>query len=70
MDIKLIIQIILSIVLVVLVGLQATDAGLGRTWGGSNIRYSSKKGIEKAVFNSTILVAFLFVVMAIINNLF
>ncbi|OGD78383.1 preprotein translocase subunit SecG [Candidatus Collierbacteria bacterium RIFOXYB1_FULL_49_13] len=70
MDLKLIFQIILSITLVILIGLQSSDAGLGRAWGGGNIRYSSKKGIEKSVFYSTILVSFLFVVMAIINNLF
>lgn len=70
MDIKLVIQIILAVILVVLISLQATDAGLGRTWGGSNIRYSSKKGIEKSVFVATIVVSVLFVLTAIINNLF
>ena len=70
MDIKLVIQIILSLVLISLIVIQANDAGLGRTWGGSSLHYGSKKGLEKVLFTSTIVTSILFVLMAIINNLF
>lgn len=61
------IQIILSAILVGLVLLQQSEAGLG-AWsggisGGGNFR--SKRGAEKFIFMATIIIAILFVLSAI-----
>jgi len=54
-----ILQIILSIFLIALILLQPKGTGLG-SFGGSLGVYSTKRGVEKAVFILTILIAFLF----------
>ena len=58
------VQIVLSILLIGLVLLQQTDAGLGGAFGGGD-GFSSgnhtKRGAEKTIFIATIVVAILFV---------
>ena len=55
------IQIGLSVVLIVLILLQRSEAALGAAFGGGadNIQHT-KRGLEKGVFVSTIVVAVLF----------
>ena len=60
------VQIILSGILIVLILVQQSNAGAGGTFGGSDgsgIQYT-RRGAEKALFNSTITVAILFVLAA------
>ncbi len=61
------IQIILSAVLIGLVLLQQSEAGLGAWSGGTSgaSNFRTKRGAEKAIFIATIVVALAFVLSAI-----
>lgn len=60
-------QIILSIILVASILLQQTGAGVGGAFGGGDdsIRYT-RRGMEKVLFYTTIIVAILFALSAIV----
>jgi len=62
-----IIQIILAISLIALILLQSKGSGLGSTFGGQSQLYHSKRGVEKLVFTSTLILAIIFVIISIIN---
>ena len=61
------IQIILAILLAGLIILQAKGTGLGSTFGGDLGFYISKRGAEKIIFITTIVVAFLFFLFSVIG---
>ena len=58
------IQIILSILLMASILMQQNDADLGGAFGGSNDFSGghTRRGFEKTLFNSTIILAILFVI--------
>lgn len=60
-------QIILGLILIGLVLLQAKGSGLGSTFGGDLGFYRTKRGFEKLLFNTTILVTTLFLVTSILE---
>ena len=62
MSALLIIQIIVSLALITVVVLQAKGTGLGRSFGSTT--YHAKRGIEKSLFITTILLAVVFVGLA------
>lgn len=57
------IQIALSILLVLVIILQQTGAGLGGAFGGSDSSsgFHTRRGFEKILFNVTVVTAILFV---------
>ena len=57
------IQILLGVILVASVLLQQTGAGLGGAFGGSDdfSSFHTRRGLEKILFQTTIIVAILFV---------
>jgi preprotein translocase subunit SecG len=62
MNIQMILQIaqlVTSVLLIVLVSIQGKGAGLSSTFGGSAL-YSTRRGAEKVVFYSTIILGTLF----------
>lgn len=64
------IQIILSVVLVAIILLQRTGAQVGGAFGGSDnfsSAFHTRRGFEKGLFTTTIIVAILFAVSALIN---
>lgn len=61
-----IIQILVSIILIALIVLQAKGVGLGRAWGGSGDFYKSRRGVEKIVFNLTIILVVVFLITSIL----
>ena len=66
MDIILIVgQMVVSIALMAAVLLQARGAGLGATFGGDSSVYRSRRGIEKRLFQFTVILAVLFVIFSI-----
>lgn len=69
MDLKkvlLVFQIILSISLMVSILLQVRGSGLGNLFGGAGGEfYRSKRGIEKFLFNATIILSGIFVANSI-----
>jgi protein translocase SecG subunit len=62
------IQIGLSIILIGLVLLQQSDADLGGTFGGSDNLSAAhtRRGMEKNIFNATIIVGILFAASAFV----
>lgn len=64
-----ILQILIAIALIVVIILQAKGTGLGAAWGGGGELYHSKRGVEKVLFTSTIVLAVIFVVLSMISAL-
>lgn len=62
-------QVIVSVTLVTAILLQARGTGLGATFGGDGNVYRTKRGVEKVLFRSTIVIAALFFVLALANVL-
>ena len=64
------IQIILSVLLATVILLQQSGAGLGGAFGGGADEMGgshTKRGFEKILFNSTIIIAILFAVSALLS---
>ena len=57
-------HILVSLGLMAAVLLQARGAGLGSTFGGDSSFYRSRRGVEKRLFQFTVLLAVLFVVFS------
>lgn len=66
----LILQIAVSISLAVLIILQAKGVGLGKAWGGSGEFYKSRRGVEKIVFNLTIILVVAFLITSILSLIY
>lgn len=64
-----ILQILVAIGLITLVLLQQGGSGLGSAFGQDGGSYSAKRGVQKHIFNGTIVLGILFVILAIINLL-
>jgi preprotein translocase subunit SecG len=62
-------QVLVCIGLVVAILLQSRGAGLGATFGGESSVYRSRRGVEKTLFQFTIALAILFVVVSMISFL-
>ncbi len=62
-------QILVSVALMACVLLQARGAGLSATFGGDSSVYRSRRGIEKRLFQFTIVLAALFVVFSVATYL-
>ncbi|OGK55568.1 preprotein translocase subunit SecG [Candidatus Roizmanbacteria bacterium RIFCSPLOWO2_01_FULL_45_11] len=67
--IGIILQIIVSISLIGLIAIQGKGGGLGSSFGGSITTFSKRRGVEKFVFQLTIGMTVLFLVLSIINLL-
>ena len=60
-------QIILSLALVVSILMQARGTGLSGTFGGDSAVYRSRRGIERRLWQFTIVLIVLFVVFALVS---
>lgn len=60
-------EILLSILLIILILLQAQGTGIGKTFGGGGEFYRSKRGIEKILFKITIILIVIFALNSIIT---
>ncbi len=58
-------QIIVSIGLIAAILLQARGAGLSSAFGGDSTVYRSRRGIEKTLFQFTVVLGILFVVFSL-----
>ena len=61
-DILLVGQILISAALMASILLQSRGAGLGATFGGDSTVYRSRRGIEKRLFQFTVILTILFVI--------
>lgn len=64
-----IIQIIVSISLIGLTVMQSKEAGLGRMLGGDSSIHRTRRGVEKTMYNLTIILAVVFFLTSIANVL-
>lgn len=62
--------IVLSVLLITSILLQARGTGLSATFGGEGNVYRTKRGVEKKLFQATILFAILFFGVALANVIF
>ena len=60
-------QMAVSLALMASILLQARGAGLGAAFGGDSSVYRSRRGIEKRLFQFTILLTVLFVLFSVAN---
>ena len=65
------VEITLSLLLITGIVLQQRGAGIGGAFGGDNFAstFYKRRGAEKFLFNATIVIAVLFVVVAILQFL-
>jgi preprotein translocase subunit SecG len=63
-------QIIVSIALVAAILLQARGTGLSGTFGGDSAVYRSRRGIERRLWQFTIVLLILFIVFSLASFIF
>lgn len=63
-------QIVLAVILILIVLLQQKGAGLSGVFGGSSNIYSTKRGIDKILHYTTIIVSILFFVLSLLRLVF
>lgn len=63
-------QILLSIALIASILLQARGTGLSGTFGGDSGVYRSRRGVERRLWQFTILLLVLFIVFALVSFLY
>ncbi len=64
-----IVTIISAILIIVTVLLQSQGTNLGTTFGGEGSSYRSKRGAEKLIFNTTIVMAVMFTLSVVLSLL-
>lgn len=62
-------QLVLAILLTLAILIQARGTGLGAAFGGDGNMYRTKRGIEKKLYQLTIVLAILFFGVALANTL-
>lgn len=60
-----VLQIILSVLMIVVVLLQQKGSGLGSAFGGASTVYTTRRGVDKLLFNATIVIAALFLIISL-----
>jgi preprotein translocase subunit SecG len=63
-------QLIVSVALIFAILLQARGSGLGGTFGGDSAVYRSRRGIERRLWQFTIVLLVLFVIFSLASYLF
>lgn len=63
-------QIVLAVLLVASILLQAKGTGLGAAFGGGGTVAHTKRGFEKTLHTTTVVIAIIFFVVALANALF
>lgn len=66
-----IVQIILAVAVIIFILLQARGAGLGSAFGGTSAGsvFKTRRGVERLIFNLTIVFVVLFALVSIISAL-
>ena len=63
-------QLVLSILLIAIIALQQKGSGLSGVFGGSSNIYSTKRGVDKTLHYTTIVLGVLFFGLALIRLIF
>lgn len=62
-----IVQVIISAALILFILMQASGAGLGSIFGGTGSVFKTKRGLERLMFNVTIIFSVLFIVISLVS---
>ena len=62
-----IVQIVLSVALILIILLQVKGGGLGGIFGQADTVYRTKRGLEKRLFQLTIVIVVLFVISSVVT---
>jgi preprotein translocase subunit SecG len=62
-----VVEIIISILLIVLILLQAKGSGLGAIFGQENAVFRTRRGAEKVIFQLTIVIAIVFCALSLVT---
>jgi len=62
-----ILQLVFAVLLVVAILLQQKGSGMGAAFGGTSNIYTTKRGVDKVLFQATIVIAILFFGIALTN---
>jgi preprotein translocase subunit SecG len=57
-------QLVVSIMLIISILLQSRGASLSGVFGGSNTVFRTKRGVEKILFTTTVILAIIFFALA------
>jgi preprotein translocase subunit SecG len=60
-------QIVVAIALILIVLLQVRGGGLGGIFGQADTVYRTKRGVEKTLFQLTIALVVIFIILAIVS---
>ena len=60
-------QIVVAVALILIVLLQVRGGGLGGIFGQADTVYRTKRGVEKTLFQLTIALVFIFLILAIVS---
>lgn len=60
-------QIVVAVALILLVLLQVRGGGLGGIFGQADTVYRTKRGVEKTLFQLTIALVIIFVILAVVS---
>lgn len=61
-----IVQAIIAVALIIFILMQVQGAGLGSVFGGSGSVFKTRRGIERLLFNITIVFAVLFTIISLV----
>ena len=61
-----IVQIVISVALILAIMLQVRGGGLGGIFGQADSVYRTKRGIERTLFQLTIVLAVIFIIISIV----
>ena len=62
-----IITIVSAVLMIILILLQSRGASLGAGFGGSSELYTARRGVDKTIYQATIIMAIVFVVSIVIG---
>jgi preprotein translocase subunit SecG len=65
-----VVQIIVSVILIFVVLLQTRGSGFSATFSSDTSIYRTRRGVERTLFNATIFLAALFVVVSVLSVIF
>jgi preprotein translocase subunit SecG len=60
-------QILLSTLLIVIILMQSRTSGLGSTFGSDSAVFRTRRGLEKTLFEVTLILATIFILLSIAN---
>lgn len=58
-------QLVLATLLIIVILLQQKGSGLGSAFGGANDVYTTRRGVDKLLFNATIVIAIAFLAVSL-----